>query len=51
MKIILDGMGGDHAPDAIVEGAVQAAGMLKDADEIWASRTHKTPAYTNYKKD
>lgn len=34
MKIILDGMGGDHAPDAIVEGAVQAAGMLKDADEI-----------------
>ena len=25
MKIILDGMGGDHAPAAIVEGAVQAS--------------------------
>ena len=28
-----------------------AACWQKDADEIWASRTHKTPAYTNYKKD
>lgn len=34
MRIILDGMGGDHAPDAIVEGAVQAAALLKDTDEI-----------------
>ena len=24
MKIIVDAMGGDHAPDAIVEGALQA---------------------------
>ena len=28
-----------------------AACWQKDADEIWASQTHKTPAYTNYKKD
>ncbi len=34
MKIILDGMGGDHAPDAIIEGAVQAIAMLKESDEI-----------------
>ena len=31
--------------------AEYAACWQKDADEIWASRTHKTPAYTNYKKD
>ena len=24
MKIILDAMGGDHAPEAVIEGAVQA---------------------------
>ena len=30
MKILLDGMGGDHAPDAIVEGAVNAAKEIKD---------------------
>ena len=28
MNIILDGMGGDHAPEAMVEGAVQAANEL-----------------------
>lgn len=28
-----------------------AACWQKDADEIWASQTHKTPAYTHYKKD
>ena len=31
--------------------AEYAACWQKDADEIWASQTHKTPAYTNYKKD
>ena len=30
MKILLDGMGGDHAPDAIVEGAMLAAKEIKD---------------------
>lgn len=30
MKILLDGMGGDHAPDAIVEGAILAAKEIKD---------------------
>ena len=29
MKIVLDGMGGDHAPAEIVKGAVMAAGMIK----------------------
>ena len=33
MKVAVDAMGGDHAPQAIVEGAVQAAKKL-DVDEI-----------------
>ena len=28
MRIILDGMGGDHAPQEIVKGAVQAAELV-----------------------
>ena len=28
MRIILDGMGGDHAPAEIVKGAVQAAELI-----------------------
>lgn len=34
MRIILDGMGGDNAPDAIVEGACLAAEELEDGSEI-----------------
>ena len=30
MKIVLDGMGGDNAPEAIVKGAVAAAKQIKD---------------------
>ena len=30
MKIILDGMGGDHAPCEIVKGAGMALGQEKD---------------------
>ncbi len=30
MRIILDGMGGDNAPQAIVEGAVRACKSIKD---------------------
>ena len=30
MKIVLDGMGGDNAPEAIVKGAVEAAALIKD---------------------
>ncbi|MEY8365653.1 phosphate acyltransferase PlsX [Anaerovoracaceae bacterium 41-7] len=30
MRILLDGMGGDHAPEVIVEGAVAAAKEIKD---------------------
>ena len=28
MRIIIDGMGGDHAPAEIVKGAVEAAAMI-----------------------
>ena len=28
MKIILDGMGGDNAPEAVVDGAIDAARFL-----------------------
>lgn len=34
MKIILDGMGGDHAPRAIVDGAAQAVRLYSDIDII-----------------
>ncbi len=30
MRIILDGMGGDNAPEEIVKGAVEAAGLIDD---------------------
>ncbi len=31
MRIAIDGMGGDHAPDEIVSGVIEAAGLLPDA--------------------
>ena len=34
MKIVIDGMGGDHAPDAIAEGAAQAVRELAPEHEI-----------------
>lgn len=34
MRILLDGMGGDYAPDAVVTGAVQAVGNLPAGTEI-----------------
>jgi glycerol-3-phosphate acyltransferase PlsX len=34
MKIGLDAMGGDYAPDAVVEGAVDALGQLSSGDRI-----------------
>ena len=33
MKVAIDAMGGDHAPEAIVEGAMQAAKEL-DTDAL-----------------
>ena len=30
MRILLDGMGGDHAPECVVEGAIAAAGQISD---------------------
>lgn len=34
MRIILDGMGGDNAPDAVIEGALQAKSELSGKAEI-----------------
>ena len=34
MRIALDAMGGDHAPDEIVRGAVEAADLLDKDDEL-----------------
>jgi len=34
MKIAVDAMGGDHAPDAIIKGAVEAAKLLNSQVEI-----------------
>lgn len=34
MRIALDAMGGDHAPDAIVEGALQSLDQLDSEDEV-----------------
>jgi len=34
MRIAVDAMGGDHAPDAIVKGAIEALAIIDDADEI-----------------
>ena len=31
MRIILDAMGGDNAPDAVIKGAVKAAGEIEPA--------------------
>ena len=31
MRIAIDGMGGDHAPDEVVTGVIEAAGMHPDA--------------------
>ena len=43
MKIILDGMGGDNAPEAIVEGAVNA---VKENSEIEISLVGKEDILT-----
>ncbi|MAE61723.1 MAG: phosphate--acyl-ACP acyltransferase [Planctomycetaceae bacterium] len=34
MRIAIDVMGGDHAPDAILHGAIAALPLLRDGDEI-----------------
>ena len=31
MRIAIDGMGGDHAPDEIVSGVIEAAALYPDA--------------------
>ena len=55
MRIILDGMGGDNAPDEIVKGAAQAAAELgNDSDIVIVgveSVIEKSLARTGYKGD
>ena len=35
MRILIDGMGGDHAPQEIVKGAIQAAREIDDTVKKW----------------
>ena len=34
MRIAIDAMGGDHAPEEIIKGALEANNFLDDDDEI-----------------
>lgn len=38
MKIILDAMGGDHAPSAIIKGALDAIKLYDDIEIILVGR-------------
>lgn len=35
MKFVVDGMGGDNAPKAVVEGVVEALNEFKDIEQIY----------------
>ncbi len=41
MRIAIDAMGGDHAPDEIVRGAVEAASQVPDATLILVGQTER----------
>ena len=41
MNIMIDGMGGDHAPEEIVKGAVQAAKEISGTVSIMPERRHQ----------
>jgi len=41
MRIAIDGMGGDHAPDEIVSGAIDAAKLLPDAKLLLVGRKER----------
>ena len=45
MKIAVDAMGGDHAPQAIVEGALQAAHDLPDVQIVLIGDEHQIKNY------
>ncbi len=47
MKIAVDAMGGDHAPQAIVEGALQAARKLTDVHIVLVGHEQQIKQYTN----
>jgi glycerol-3-phosphate acyltransferase PlsX len=53
MKIILDGMGGDNAPQEIVKGAAEVSGLIEHEIVIYgdANRIEKELAKTSYSKD
>lgn len=44
MRIAIDGMGGDHAPDEIVKGAVEAAQELPDAKLLLVGQKERLAA-------
>ena len=55
MKILLDAMGGDNAPDAVIKGAVKAANEIKseisfDENLSFLSNYHVSFAITLYPK-
>src|SRR5690348_2499010 len=41
MRIAIDGMGGDHAPEAVVEGAAQAAAQWPDLELILVGQAER----------
>ncbi len=38
MRIAIDAMGGDKAPDAIISGAIEALELLEEGDEVDSCR-------------
>ena len=53
MKLAIDAMGGDHAPEVIVKGAVKAIEQFSDIELILVghedeNKTAFTKARTNY---
>lgn len=49
VKILLDGMGGDYAPDEIVKGAVKAASEIEDTIAILGPEEKIKECLDNYK--
>ena len=40
MRIALDVMGGDYAPDEILKGAIEAKPLLETDDRLKSDRSH-----------
>ena len=41
MRIAIDGMGGDHAPDEIIQGAIDAAPQIPEARLLLVGRKER----------